>query len=179
MIDRAIGLAGLAFTIIFGILPMTGIKMPRWVSLAGVALGLVFLGVSGGMFYSEGQNAPQPWRTINPSQRLKLISEFRAAKKIFPVLYIFAPSDLEAEHYANQFRDAFKAAGIEVITMGGVPISQSDKGLMIGLKDENNPSKEANKFIELMHVCGFELQQTELKSDDVSIDFDLFVSTQR
>jgi hypothetical protein len=61
MIDRAIGIAGLALAIIFGawsMAPEGWPKMPSWASLAGVIFGVLLIGIAVGMFVSDQNGAP-------------------------------------------------------------------------------------------------------------------------
>jgi hypothetical protein len=56
MLDRAIGIAGLAFTMIFWALPNFFPQVPSWVSSAGLVVGLLLLGVVAGLFFADRRN---------------------------------------------------------------------------------------------------------------------------
>lgn len=49
MLDRAIGLLGIALALIFGLAPLTEIKLPLWLTYSGVAFGILLIGVAGGL----------------------------------------------------------------------------------------------------------------------------------
>src|SRR5271167_4244900 len=54
MLDRAIGILGIAFAIIFGIwslAPEAWPKMPAWASLTGIGLGILLVGLALGMIF--------------------------------------------------------------------------------------------------------------------------------
>lgn len=63
MLDRAIGMAGLAVTLIFWALPYLAPKLPSWMSTVGLGVGLLALGLSVGLVIADRRNAgdaPQP-----------------------------------------------------------------------------------------------------------------------
>jgi hypothetical protein len=63
MTDRAIGLVGLAFTIIFGLwslAPDGWPKMPLWATFLGAGLGIFLVGVAAGLIIGEYRKVPAP-----------------------------------------------------------------------------------------------------------------------
>jgi len=50
MIDRAIGLVGIALAVLFGLAPFTDFKLPIWATYAGIGLGIWLFGVAVGLF---------------------------------------------------------------------------------------------------------------------------------
>ena len=54
MFDRAIGIAGLAIGIIFGLFPYLAPDVPRWVALGGIGVGILLLGISVGLIFGRG-----------------------------------------------------------------------------------------------------------------------------
>jgi hypothetical protein len=60
MIDRAIGLAGIAFTIIFGVLLIVFPSISRKIGWAGLAFGVLLLGTAGGIGFFPDGNAQSP-----------------------------------------------------------------------------------------------------------------------
>lgn len=60
MLDRAIGILGLALAIIFGVwslAPDGWPKLPSWAVLAGAGFGILLVGLGGGLLFG-GQSAP-------------------------------------------------------------------------------------------------------------------------
>ena len=57
MLDRGIGVAGLALALIFWALPYFAPKLPSWISNAGLGAGLLFLGLSVGLVVADRRNA--------------------------------------------------------------------------------------------------------------------------
>jgi hypothetical protein len=61
MLDRAIGILGVALALIFGLwslAPEGWPKMPPWLTLGGLAIGIFLVGVATGLIFSE-QQAPE------------------------------------------------------------------------------------------------------------------------
>jgi hypothetical protein len=59
MIDRAIGIAGLALSIIFGLALYGWPKMPQWLAQIGVGLGLVLIGLAVGLVIGDRRSATE------------------------------------------------------------------------------------------------------------------------
>jgi hypothetical protein len=49
MLDRAIGIFGIALALIFGLAPLLDFKMPIWLTYAGVGLGILLSGLAVGL----------------------------------------------------------------------------------------------------------------------------------
>jgi hypothetical protein len=49
MLDRVIGILGLALALIFGLLPLTDFKVPLWLIYAGVIVGVLLIGIAIGL----------------------------------------------------------------------------------------------------------------------------------
>jgi hypothetical protein len=60
MIDRAIGMAGIAISILFGLILIVFPKLPRKMGIAGVVLGILLLGVAVGIALLPDGNAQSP-----------------------------------------------------------------------------------------------------------------------
>jgi hypothetical protein len=77
MLDRAIGILGIALAVIFGLYslaPATWPKPPVWVMLAGIGVGVFLTGLAGGMFLSEFKQPDSPRTFIwNPDPPTVLV----------------------------------------------------------------------------------------------------------
>jgi hypothetical protein len=51
MLDRAIGIVGIALALIFGLVPLTDYKVPLWLTYTGVALGILLIGIAAGLIF--------------------------------------------------------------------------------------------------------------------------------
>jgi hypothetical protein len=69
VIDRAIGVAGIALGVIFGILQYYLPKLPAWLSASGMGVGVFLLGLSVGLVASGGRKKPI---AATPADRAKL-----------------------------------------------------------------------------------------------------------
>ncbi len=94
MFDRGIGIAGLALAIIFGALEFFPLKVPSWVLVPGVGVGLIMLGVSLGLIWS-GRRSKQPTQSLADKALLRLhifkdhrIPDCLEAKNIFRWYYL-------------------------------------------------------------------------------------------
>jgi hypothetical protein len=68
MLDRAIGLLGLALALIFGLwslAPEGWPKMPAWLTLTGIAAGILLTGIAIGMLVGEYREANSGGATAN------------------------------------------------------------------------------------------------------------------
>lgn len=94
MLDLGIGIAGLGLAVIFGALPYFRLKVPTWVSVSSVGIGVFMLGVSLGLILSGGRSAsPTPTPVDNALLRLHIYRDYRApdrleAKNIFRWYYL-------------------------------------------------------------------------------------------
>lgn len=57
MIDRGIGIAGIALSIIFGALQFFEVQIQDWVVFSGIGLGIFMLGLSIGLLWTERRKA--------------------------------------------------------------------------------------------------------------------------
>jgi hypothetical protein len=63
MLDRGIGILGLALAVIFGawsLAPENWPKMPSWAALSGVGIGILFVGLAIGLVISEHRKPDNP-----------------------------------------------------------------------------------------------------------------------
>jgi hypothetical protein len=77
MLDRAIGILGIALAVIFGLYslaPADWLKPPVWVTLAGIGVGVFLTGLAGGMLLSEFRQSDSPKTFIwNPDPPTVLV----------------------------------------------------------------------------------------------------------
>jgi hypothetical protein len=94
MIDRGIGVAGLALALIFGALPYFAPKLPTWISSAGLGVGLLVLGLSVGLVIADRRNDVSMRQPVDKaSLRLHIYDDNRtpdriAAENIFRWFYL-------------------------------------------------------------------------------------------
>lgn len=93
MIDRGIGIAGIALSVIFGALQFFQPQIPTWVSISGIGVGLFMLGVSIGVIWS-GRRNPKTAKPVDTAfLRLHIYRDHRTpdrleAKNIFRWYYL-------------------------------------------------------------------------------------------
>jgi hypothetical protein len=69
MIDRIVGILGLALTLVFWGLPQLGVSVPPWAVTGGTAGGILLVGLAAGLFLPSGRTqAPK----FSPKARLQL-----------------------------------------------------------------------------------------------------------
>jgi hypothetical protein len=94
LLDRGIGIAGLALTVFFGVLPFFPRKVPRWVLRTGIVAGVLMLGISLGLIWSDQESRrPTPPLADNALLRLHIFPDHRIpdrleAKNIFRWYYL-------------------------------------------------------------------------------------------
>lgn len=97
---------------------------------------------------------PSRHLTEEIGQRMDRI--FKPLIPIFPELIIKAPGMAEPNGYARDFMSVFNVIGIKVLRVGLVlPGGTDSVGLMIVVKDPNNPPEAARKFKAAMTEAGF------------------------
>lgn len=82
MIDRSIGVVGLALSIFFGIAPFTGFKIPIEAALVGAGIGLLLVGLAGGLFLGSHRKKPQDVMVNNASLKLHVYSDGRVPTRL-------------------------------------------------------------------------------------------------
>jgi len=124
----------------------------------------------------------EPGRHLSDSDRKCLVEHFKDMNSAFKAIIISAFPDDEPRKYGQDFLNIFLRMGYKSGLLDGAPKGYEDVGLMVGLKDQDKPSGEAQKFIELIGKCVL-INQKRIKYDPspsllpdiVTIDFDLFV----
>ncbi len=56
MLDRGIGIAGIALALIFGVMQYLGPKLPKGISFTGIGIGILLLGLSAGLAIADRRN---------------------------------------------------------------------------------------------------------------------------
>lgn len=83
MIDRAIGVAGIALSLIFGILQYYLPQLPAWLSASGIGLGVFLLGLSVGLVASGARKKPlMPATADRAKLRLHVYADHRVPDKL-------------------------------------------------------------------------------------------------
>jgi hypothetical protein len=104
MLDRAVGIAGLALTLIFWALPYFAPQVPSWVSKACLAVGLLLLGMVAGLFVSDRRNAVIPQPVDTALLRLHMYGDDRIPDRL-------AEENIFRWYYLKTFIVASGAAG--------------------------------------------------------------------
>lgn len=78
MLDRAIGIAGLSLTCLFGVLQYYLPQLPIWASAGGLGVGVFLLGISVGHFWVNRETKPSPPKLVDRALlRLHLFADHR------------------------------------------------------------------------------------------------------
>ncbi len=93
MINRGIGLAGIALTVIFGALQFIQPQIPAWISVSGIGIGVFLLGISVGLIWSSRRSLIITKPADNALLRLHIYKDYRIpdrieAKNIFRWFYL-------------------------------------------------------------------------------------------
>ncbi len=127
------------------------------------------------------QLEPHPQRRLSDEQKQKLLAAITPIAKEIQLLLVFSDS-AESSRYAIDFMRVFKKAG--VTTFGPTQAfgeSGEDRGVLVGLINQDKPSDLAKKYIEALQSTGLEIKTTRWGSDIVQFppqlptDFDLFI----
>ena len=82
MIDRGIGIAGIALALIFGVLPYFAPRVPKWVSLSGVGVGVFLLGWATGLVVSSDRLPSRPAPVDRAVLRMHVFADSRHAERL-------------------------------------------------------------------------------------------------
>ncbi len=89
MIDRAIGIAGIAVSLVFAVLPYFLPSLPNWLMIVGVACGTLLLGIAWGIVVADRRQFKLKGPIDRALHRLRVYADTRLP---------------EAVHYENIFR---------------------------------------------------------------------------
>ena len=122
---------------------------------------------------------PEVRRHLTDDEKARLKEVF--AGKPMPLIIVSTISGPEPERYAYDFIEFFKSIGFNAVeSPNAVPLNDDDVGLMIGIRDKDNPSDAAKLFVKLFLDAGFRVKQVKYAIDQANpIDFDLFVGAQK
>jgi hypothetical protein len=125
---------------------------------------------------------PKQQRRLTAEQQSDLASALAPiAKEITPALYIFFEGTPEEARYLGDFVNILKKANINMFgPLIGYANTESDRGIMVGLKNPEHPSDLAVKFIDALRKAGVEPSTTHWRNAESAPgpDFDLFVAGQ-
>jgi hypothetical protein len=77
MTDRGIGLAGIAISVIFGILQFVIVQIPPWLVTSGIGLGVFMLGISFGLIWAGRRKSQTTKQVDNALLRLHVYRDNR------------------------------------------------------------------------------------------------------
>jgi hypothetical protein len=124
----------------------------------------------------------EPGRHLTDSDKKCLVENFKDLNDLFKAMIVTAFPDEEPQKYASEFAILFVRMGYKSGVLPGNPRRYEDIGVLVGLKDPNNPSSKAKQFIELMKKCNITNQEPiryeaalNLLPEAAALDFDLFV----
>lgn len=122
MLDRAIGLTGLALALIVGLWPLTPEgwpKMPAWVTLSGIGLGILLIGLAAGMIIAD-HKTPQSSQQQRPEFHLAIDSANVFVPDAKPDL---TGIGLDARIWNTGTASPATGWAMKIIPNGGQPIS--------------------------------------------------------
>jgi hypothetical protein len=127
---------------------------------------------------------PKFERRLSDQQKRDLTAALAPiVKQIVPGLVITTEGTPEQGRYANEFVVLFKKLGLETLgPITGFSTSETDRGVMVGLKKPENPSDLALKFIDALRRSGLEVRTIQWEGPvaaNFPIDFDLFIGPNR
>ncbi len=83
MLDRGIGVAGLGLALIFGLLQYFQPKVPQWISIIAVAIGLLMLGLSAGLIIADHRNVRSAKKVVDTALlRLHIYNDNRIPDRL-------------------------------------------------------------------------------------------------
>jgi hypothetical protein len=125
---------------------------------------------------------PKEPRRLNPDQQHDLeIALAPIANEIVPTLCVFFEGTPEGARYVGDFVAVFKKVNIGLLgPMVGSSNRESEKGVIVGLKNPEHPSDLALKFIDALHKAGVEptTRQWPNAENYPGPDFALFIAGQ-
>jgi hypothetical protein len=125
---------------------------------------------------------PKEPRRLNPDQQHDLeVALAPIAKEIVPSLCVFFEGTPEEARYVGDFVTVFKKANIGLSgPMVAYRDRESEKGVIVGLKNPEHPSDVAIKFLDALRKAGVEPTTTQWANAEnyPGPDFALFIAGQ-
>jgi hypothetical protein len=82
MLDRAIGIIGIALALVFGFLPLIPLKIPVWLTYSGIAVSVFLVGIALGLAWSDYRQV-KPTTTDEPQLvETNLFLQFSDARSV-------------------------------------------------------------------------------------------------
>jgi len=82
VIDRGIGIAGIALSVIFSALQFFQPQIPIWVSVSGIGVGVLMLGISLGVMWSDRKGPRRAEPADNAFLRLHIYRDHRTPERL-------------------------------------------------------------------------------------------------
>jgi hypothetical protein len=120
-----------------------------------------------------------PQRHLSQSERQALQTALASMKDQLKGLIVFSEG-VESTRYALDFVDVLKKAGVTTVFDWPVPAYgtlDSDKGVLVGFKDPQNPSDLGKRFMDVLRSAGLSVHSTR-SSIQGAMDFDLFIASE-
>jgi len=126
---------------------------------------------------------PRSQRHLTDDQKERLIAYLTALAPEIKAISVFVEASGEPQRFANEFFLVFKLAGIGTIPFSTSPNAADEKGIRVGLVDQDKPSELGQKFISALRRSGLQVGTTRWGSDywtppappDAKNDFDLVI----
>jgi hypothetical protein len=118
---------------------------------------------------------PDTRRLLTESQKKYIQDHKIDFSKYLNGLRVYAWETGDSLEYAEDFVNQFKKIIPSVIGPMEVPCDNSQRGVIVGLRDANNPSDDSKGFTSLLSAMGLNVTHTKWESDAQSPDFDLFI----
>jgi hypothetical protein len=122
---------------------------------------------------------PEEYRSLSDQQKTKLLDKIDDLKSSVKQLFVYAWSIGDSPYYATDFVSFFSTNHIPAIGPLQTTCDKDQRGVLIGLKDLENPSKEAKSFSKILEESGIPSHYTNWSTGpDAPGDFDLFICGQ-
>ena len=130
----------------------------------------------------DGEGPLQVQRHLTETQKKCLISNLSGSLKDFillPNMAIYSVPGEEQEIYASDFYTLFTNMGFKAVFIpDSIPEHDNDSGVIVGLANPENPSKNALKVENALLSCGFAIttEPSSVSAAFGALDFDIFIN---
>jgi hypothetical protein len=121
---------------------------------------------------------PDKQRDLTDPLKSTILDNIVKIRKDVKMLYMFSYSLGDSPQYALEISDIFRKNAVPVAGPFLTQCSDNQRGIIVGLMDENNPSIEAKDFENTLRLSGLTISNTKwMPADGVPKiqDFDLFI----